>query len=194
MENFTQTCRFILSCNYSSKIIDPIQSRCAIFRFKPLDKKEVFKLVDVIAKSETIRVDDDAKEALYAISEGDCRRMENILQSCAAVDRHVKEETVYSLASFARPQEVKRLLELALAGNFVESRNLLLEVMLNYGLSGLDVIKQVQKEIWGLNLENKKKMMLTEKCGETEFHIVEGSDEFLQLEAYLASVSLVGQS
>lgn len=194
MENYTQTCRFILSCNYSSKIIDPIQSRCAIFRFKPLDKKEMMKIVDKIAGSEQLKIDEKAKEALYTISEGDCRRMENILQSCAAIDKHIKDETVYSLASFAQPQEVKKFLELALGGKFIESRNLLLDVMLNYGLSGLDIIKQIQKTVWELKVDDRKKLKLVEKCGETEFHIVEGSDEFLQLEAYLAQVALTGSS
>lgn len=192
MENYTQTCRFILSCNYSSKIIDPIQSRCAVFRFKPLDKKEIFKIIDKIAKNENLRIDDSTKEALYLVSEGDCRRMENVMQSCAALDNHIKEEAVYSIASVAQPKEVKKFLELALANKFVEARNLLLEVMLNYGLSGLDIIKQIQKEIWHLSVDDKKKLSLIEKCGEAEFHIVEGSDEFLQLEAYLAFVALVG--
>jgi len=191
MENYTQTCRFILSCNYSSKIIDPIQSRCAVFRFKPLEKKEILKIIDRIAKNENLRIDEPAKDALYAVCEGDCRRMENVLQSCAALDRHVKEESVYSIASVAQPKEVKKFLELALANKFIEARNLLLEVMLNYGLSGIDVIKQIQKEIWNLSLDDRKKLRLIDRCGETEFHIVEGSDEFLQLEAYLAFASFV---
>jgi replication factor C small subunit len=194
MEKYTQTCRFILSCNYSSKIIDPIQSRCAVFRFRPLDKKELFKIIEKIAKSESLHIEDSAKEALYTISEGDCRRLENILQSAAALDKKLTEETIYSLASFARPQEVKKVLELALAGKFIESRSLLLEVMLNYGLSGLDVIKQIQKEVWNLSADDRKKLRLVDKCGETEFHVVEGSDEFVQLEAYLAFVALVGIS
>ncbi|MFH0977868.1 MAG: replication factor C small subunit [Candidatus Woesearchaeota archaeon] len=192
MENYTQTCRFILSCNYSSKIIDPIQSRCAVFRFKPLEKKELFKIVDRIVKTEDLKIDEAARDALYEVCQGDCRRMENVLQSAAALNSHVKSETIYSLASVAQPAEVKKFLELAISGKFIESRNLLLEVMLNYGLSGIDVIKQIQKSVWSLDIADKKKLMLVEKCADAEFHIVEGSDEFLQLEAYLAYVSLVG--
>src|SRR3989338_75770 len=77
MEIYTQTTRFIISCNYSSKIIDPIQSRCAIFRFKPLDKEEIFTIIDTIAKDEKLKIDDKAKDALYTICEGDVRRLEN---------------------------------------------------------------------------------------------------------------------
>jgi len=192
MENYTTTCRFILSCNYSSKIVDPIQSRCAIFRFKPLEKKNVFDIIDKIASHEKLKADEKAKEALYLVSEGDCRRLENILQSCAVISKQITEDVVFSMASVARPKEVKEVIELAVKGKFVESRNKLLEVMLSYGLSGLDIIKQIQKEVWNLDISGRKKMELIDKCGEIEFRMVEGSDEFVQLEALLSQIMLAG--
>lgn len=192
MENYTQTTRFILSCNYSSKIIDPIQSRCAVFRFRPLAKEDIFEIIEKIAKDEGLKIDNKAEEALYQISEGDCRRVENILQSCAAVSKEITEDLVFSLASVARPEELKLALELALKNNFVDARNKLLEVMLNYGLSGLDIIKQIQKEIWELDIDGKKKVELIDKCGEIEFRMVEGADEFVQLEALLSQFTLAG--
>ncbi len=193
MENYTQTTRFILSANYSSKIIDPIQSRCAIFRFKRLEQKDVMDVIERIAKEENLKIDEKAKEALFEISEGDCRRLENILQSCAAISKNVDEELVYSLASVARPKEINEVLRLALENKFIDSRAKLLDVMLNYGLAGPDVIKQIQKEIWNLTIDNKKKMQLIEQCGEIEFRMSEGSDEFIQLEALLARVVLAGE-
>jgi len=192
MENYTQTTRFILSANYSSKIIDPIQSRCAIFRFKPLPAQDVVKLIKNIAQQESLDIDDKAIDALCTIAEGDCRRVENILQSAAAINKKVNEEVIYSLASVARPKEIKDVLELAVKNKFIESREKLLDVMLTYGLSGLDVIKQIQKEVYELELDGRKRMELVEKCGETEFRMSEGSDEFIQLEAFLAHVALVG--
>ena len=192
MENYTRTCRFILSCNYSSKIIEPIQSRCAIFRFKLLTKKEIIEIIENIAKSESLKIDDKTKEALYNVSNGDCRKMENILQSSAAISNKITEELIYSIASVARPKEINDVLQLALKNKFHDARNKLLDVMLEYGLSGLDIIKQIQKEIMNLNIEPRKKMFLIDKCGEIEFRMVEGSDEFLQLEALLSQVSLVG--
>ncbi len=192
MENYTSTCRFILSCNYSSKIIDPIQSRCAMFRFKPLEKEQLFSIIDTIAKNEHLKIDSKAKEALYVISEGDARKTENILQSAAAVETHITEDVIYSMASVAKPKEVKEALELAIQNKFVEARSKLLNVMLAYGLSGTDVIKQIQKEILELSLPNEKKMILMDKCGEIEFRMTEGSDEFLQLEALLSQFTLHG--
>ena len=191
MENYSQTCRFILSANYSSKIIEPIQSRCVVFRFRQLDKKDILEIIDNIAKQEKLKIDEKAKEALYEIAEGDCRKLENILQSSAAITDHITEDLVHSLASVAKPKEIREVLELALKNKFIEARNRLLDLMLSYGLAGIDVIKQIQKEILELSIDNKSKMVLIEKCGEIEFRMTEGSDEFVQLEALLSQFALV---
>lgn len=193
MENYTRTCRFILSCNYSSKIIDPIQSRCAIFRFKPLSEEEIGTVIDTLAKTEGLTVSSEAKKVLFHISEGDCRKLENVMQSCAVLTKNIDAELVYSMASVAKPKEVKEVLSLAAVGNFMESRKKLLDLMLNYGLSGVDIIKQMQKELWGLTLDDRKKVELVDKCGEVEFRMTEGSDEFIQLESFLAFVMMVGK-
>ncbi len=188
MENYTSTCRFILAANYSSKIIDPIQSRCVVFRFKPLAEEQMFAIIDSIALQENIKITQDAKKALLDASEGDCRKMENILQSCAVMTAEVTQEMIYSLASMAKPQDIKKVLELAAKGSFHESKSLLFEIMNKYGLTGTDMIKQIQKEIWGLDVSSAKKVALINKCGEIEFRLVEGSDQFIQLEALLAQI------
>ena len=199
MENYTRTCRFILSCNYSSKIIDPIQSRCAVFRFKPLSKEEITEVICNVCKGEGGEVDQffhpNVIDALYEVSDGDVRRLTNIMQSCFVVKKegkYIEVEDIYSMASVAKPKEVNEVLSLAAKGNFLESRKKLLSLMLDYGLSGLDVIRQIQKEIWNLKLEDRKKVELVDKCGEVEFRMVEGSDEYIQLESFLAFVMLVG--
>ena len=192
MENYTNTTRFILSANYSSKIIDPIQSRCAVFRFKPLEESQIYEIIDKIAKDEGLSIDEGAKKALFLVSEGDCRRLENILQSCAAIEKNLTEESVFSMASFAKPKELKECLELALQNQFIKARSKLLDIMLNYGFSGIDVIKQVQSEIMNLNVDGRKKMELISACAETEFRLTEGSDEFIQLEGLLSKFCLFG--
>ena len=193
METFAQTTRFILSANYSSKIIDPILSRCTVFRFKPLEEKDIKIIINNIAQKENLKISEEAVRALFKVSEGDCRKLENILQSCAAIDSNINEELVYSLVSAARPKEIKEIMEIALQGDFLKSREKLLDTMLKYGLSGLETIKQMQKEIWGLNIPEDKKVYLVDKCGEIEFRIVEGSDEFVQIESFLANLILVNK-
>jgi replication factor C small subunit len=193
MENYTNTCRFILSCNYSSKIIDPIQSRCAIFRFKNLTKQEVFDVVNTIAKEENLNIDEKAKEAIFLVSEGDLRRAENLLQSSSVLSKQLTEDIVFSLASVARPKEIKDVLSLTVAGKFKEAKNKLLNTTLSYGLSAIDVIKQIQKEIWDLDIVPEKKLEMIKACGDIEFRLVEGSDEHIQLEALLSRFALINK-
>ncbi|MFW6383024.1 MAG: replication factor C small subunit [Nanoarchaeota archaeon] len=190
MENYTQTTRFILSCNYSSKIIDPIQSRCAIFRFKPLAKEELFSIFEKIANAENLKINEDAKEALYEVSGGDCRKAENIMQSAAAIGENITAENIFSMASVAKPKEINQILVHATKNEFIKAKELLLDTMLKYGLSGQDIIKQIQKEIWNLDIKERKKVEMVDKCGEIEFRMTEGSDEYLQLEALLANFTL----
>lgn len=120
MENYSGTCRFVLAANYSSKIIDPIQSRCAVFRFKRLAKEQVLELINQIVASEGLKIEQEAREALATIAEGDCRRATNILQSCATIEKNITPESVYSLASVAEPKEIKEVLLTALKGEFIK--------------------------------------------------------------------------
>ncbi|MEK6885688.1 MAG: replication factor C small subunit [Nanoarchaeota archaeon] len=192
MENYTGTCRFILSCNYSSKIIDPIQSRCVIFRFRLLEKKEMDKIVKKIAEKEKLNIDEKATQMLYEGSEGDCRRAINLLQATSSISPVITEEIINILLSNAKPKDIKVVLDYALAGDFLKSREKLLDIMLKESIAGTDIIKSIQKEIWNLDIDPELKVKLTEKTGEIEFRLVEGSDEFVQLEALLASFVLAG--
>jgi len=191
MENYTQTCRFILSCNYSSKIIDPIQSRCTVFRFKPLSKEDIFDIIKTIAAKENLKIDAKAMDALFYVSGGDVRRLENLLQSSSAMDSKIEEKIIYDVASFAEPEEIREVLLLCLKADFKEAKKKLLDVMLNQGLSGIDIIKQIQKECWSVKTDDKIKLEMVKQCGEAEFRMIEGSDEFIQLEALLANFVLL---
>lgn len=187
METYSNSVRFILSCNYSTKIIDPIQSRCAIFRFSPLSLSEIKTVIQRIAKEEKLKIDEEIYETLHEVSNGDLRRVENILQSCASINKNINNQLVYEIVSAAQPKEVKEVLSIAIKGDFLSARKTLLNTMLKHSLTGLDIIKQIQKEIWTLDISDNKKIDLITKCGEIEFRMVEGADEFIQLEALLAS-------
>jgi replication factor C small subunit len=193
MENYTSTCRFVLSCNYSSKILDPIQSRCVVFRFQLLEKKDIKRRIDLIADREGLTISAEAFDALYEASEGDCRRIINLLQATASISPNLTPDLVNTIVSKAKPSDIKIVLDYALSGDFVNSREKLLDIMLKESISGQDIIKSIQKEIWKLEIDNALKVKLTEKTGEVEFRLVEGSDEFIQLEALIAGFILAGQ-
>jgi replication factor C small subunit len=192
MENYSGTCRFVLSCNYSSKIIDPIQSRCAIFRFKLLEKKDIEKYLKRISEFEKLTISPEAVETIYEGSEGDCRKATNLLQSTGAISPNITSELVSAIISSAKPRDIKIVLDYALAGDFLNAKEKLLDIMLRESISGQDVIKAIQKEIWNIPVEPELKVRLVEKTGEAEFRIVEGSDPFIQLQALLASFVLAG--
>jgi len=193
MENYSGTCRFVMSCNYSSKIIDPIQSRCVIFRFKLLEKKDIEKRIKLIAERENLQLSEQTIETLYEASEGDCRRVINLLQASASISPSITAELIQTLTAGAKPAEIKIVLEYALSGDFLKAKEKLLDVMLKESISGTDIIKSIQKEVWNLQIDDILKVKLTEKTGEIEFRLIEGSDEFIQLEALLASFVLAGK-
>ncbi len=192
MENYSSTCRFILSCNYSSKVIDPIQSRCVMFRFKLLEKKDIERIIKKIAENENLKIAEDAIDVIYEGSEGDCRRCINILQSTSSISPSISAELVSTVMSNTKPRDVKVVLDYALSGDFQSSKDKLFEIMMKQSVSGQDMIKAIQKEIWTLQIEPELKVRLTEKTGEAEFRIIEGSDPFVQLQALLASFVLSG--
>jgi replication factor C small subunit len=192
MEKYTATTRFVLSCNYSSKIIDPIQSRCAVFRFRPLKVEEVKKYVRRIAKEEKVEITQDGVEALLFVAKGDLRRTVNTLQVAAALDGAVDADAIYKTTSTARPDEVKKLLETALDGDFMAARNQLDDLLVEYGLSGEDVIRQVHRSVFDLTIPDRQKVELVDKVGEIEFRMVEGANERIQIESLLAHFVLAG--
>ncbi len=189
MEKYTKTCRFVLSCNYSSRIIEPLQSRCVIFRFRPLQSKEVEEKLSEIAKIEGIKLDKKALEAIVYVSMGDMRKAVNILQASSALNKKVDEETVFNVSSRARPAEVKEMIGLALDGKFLDARNLLDKLMYEHGMSGEDVIGQVYREAMRADekeISSKTKVAIIDIVGEYDFRMVEGANERIQLEAMLA--------
>ena len=194
MERYSKICRFILSCNYASKIIDPIQSRCAVFRFSPLTSEAVKEYLMKIVTSENVKIDDKALDALVHVARGDMRRAINSLQVAASTGKEINIDIIYQTTGMAQPAEVLAMLETALSGTFTAARDKLDEIMITYGLSGQDVIKQIHSSLFDLTVTESERVRMIDKTGEIEFRIVEGSNERIQLEALLAYLVMLGSS
>ncbi len=196
MELYTATARFCLIANYPSKIIEPIQSRCAFFRFRPLNKEDVFSRLRYIAEKEEVKVTEDGLEAIWEVAAGDMRRAINTLQAAAALGT-VTAETVFKAVGMAKPKEITEMLSLALKGDFIGARERLRRLMISYGLSGVDIVRQIHREIFGtrsgLNLPEDIKVELADLVGEIDYRIVEGADDEIQLSAFLAKLVLIGK-
>lgn len=194
MEMYVETTRFILIANYASKIIDPIQSRCASFRFAPLKKDDVIGRLQWICKQESIKCLNDGLEVIYEISGGDMRKAINLLQSTAALGE-INVGNVYKVVGLAHPREIREIINLALSGKFIEARDKLRDLMVIYGLSGTDVIKQMHREIFSadVKLSEEVRVILADYIGEIHFRIIEGADDEIQLTALLARIALLSK-
>ncbi len=185
IEKYSSVCRFILSCNYSSRIIEPIQSRCVVFRFKGLTKPDIEKYIDKIVNSEKMKIDQKSIDAIVNLSEGDLRKVANLLQVCST-HKDVTEDLVYETSAQVKPDEIKQMLNSVLGGNFDEARKQLFNLLINQGLSGEDILKSIHKELFNLSIDEKAKIDLLEKIGEYEFRLNCGSTPEIQLLALLS--------
>lgn len=193
MEQYSGTCRFILSCNYSSRIIEPIQSRCAVYRFRLISEKAIERKVQQIARQEQLHLAKDGIDAIEYIARGDLRRAINALQAAAVLGNEINAEAIYQITATARPEEVRELVELALKGDFLNAREKLDLLLIEYGLSGEDIVDQIHRTIFKLPVRDEVKVRLIERLGEADFRLTEGANERIQLEALLAHFMLEGK-
>jgi len=194
MEKYSGTCRFILSCNYSSKIIDPIQSRCAVFRFTRPEENEVISYLKRIVEGEKLKISDGALKQIAYVADGDVRKAVNTLQVAASfADRkEIDLKTVFEATAMADPADVREMVGHAMKGEFIGARKILDKLLIDQGLSGEDVIKAIHKVVIGeAGIKESLKIKMLEKIGEADFRMVEGSNPRIQIEALLASFALM---
>ena len=191
MESYALTCRFILSCNYSSKIIDPIQSRCAIYRFRPLSREAIAEEIHRIAGMEKIRVSGGAIDAIVYVAQGDMRKAINALQGAAIVSNEIDEKMVYAITSTARPDEIEDLLFLSLKGDFEAAEAVLNNLLYERGIAPNELINQCYRALVKREMDPGLRVALIDTLGEADFRLSEGASSDIQLEALVARFVLL---
>lgn len=196
MEIGSRTSRFILICNQSSKIIEPIQSRCAIFRFSRVDRQAMKDQLQCIAKKENITLLPEATEKIADYSEGDLRHAINALQTASAYKEGiVDEKTVLLVIGEASPMIVQKMIRKALYGDFIDARKTMYDIMGNFGFSGSEIIRQVQREIFKMSdLTTEQKADLSGLIGEYDYRLTQGANSDIQLSALLAQFAKFGKN
>jgi len=191
METSSRTSRFILICNYSNKIIEPIQSRCAIFRFSKLNEKAMVEHIKNIAKKEKILLSAKVAEKIIEYSNGDLRYAINALQTASAYgEGEITEKTVLQVVGEASPKQVQLMLSRALSGNFLEARKTMYDLIGQYGFSGSEIVQQIQRELMKVSyLTDSQKAELTNLIGEYDYRLTQGANNDIQLSALLAQFS-----
>jgi len=196
METSSRTSRFILICNQSSKIIEPIQSRCAIFRFSRLDKQAMKEQLQYIARKEKVDLQPEAAERIVEFSEGDLRHAINALQTASAYKEGcVDEKTVSLVIGEASPMQVQKMIRKALYGDFTEARKVMYDIMGNFGFSGNEIIRQIQREIYKMSdVTPEQKADLSSIIGEYDYRLTQGANSDIQLSALLAQFGKFGKN
>ena len=191
METSSRTSRFILICNYSNKIIEPIQSRCAIFRFSKLNEKAMVEHIKNIAEKEKLLLSAEVAEKIIEYSNGDLRYAINALQTAAAYGGgEITEKIVLQVVGEASPKQVQLMLSRALSGNFVEARKMMYDLIGQYGFSGSEIVRQIQRELMKVSyLTDSQKAELTNLIGEYDYRLTQGANSDIQLSALLAQFS-----
>jgi replication factor C small subunit len=193
MEVYTKTARFCLIGNYSERIIDPIQSRCSVFRYGSLDEEDIRDRLTLIAEKENLQIVDEGLDALFQASGGDLRKAINMLQAASANGELVDDISVYSLLGRIRPDRVQTMIQLALDGKFMESREALRDILINQGLAPEDIIRITYREVMRhKSLTEQMKVRLSDIIGEVDYRLTQGSRPEIQLSTLLGHLSLVG--
>lgn len=190
MESYASSCRMILICNYSSRIIPPIQSRCAVFKFSPLDDKAIAERLEYIAGEENVSTEKEGIEAILYLANGDMRAAINLLQAASSTGENVTSAVVYSISGRANPEDVRNILTTSSEGSYEEAIDSMKNLIYENGVSPIDLVRQIHRELLHLGMSKKRTMLTLEKTAETEFRISEGSSGEVQLAALLAYIGL----
>jgi replication factor C small subunit len=186
IEDSSRTTRFIIICNYLSQIIEPIQSRCVVFKFRRLSREDVSDYLRFICEKQGVRFEEKAFSTIYDSTLGDLRHSINILQAAAGMGA-VSSSSVASSIGLSGKTRVKEIIKLALAGKFHEARFRLFELMQVYGMSENDFLKYANQEAYDLKLDRPDEFAAL--MAEYDYRLVTGAHPEIQLVALLAQLS-----
>lgn len=190
MEEFSAGTRFILTANYVSGIIEPIQSRCAVFRFVRIPKDDVVKYLEEICRKEKVKYDVKALEMVYELSGGDMRQAINQLQAAASLGI-VDEANIKKILGASKRNDVKEMVQLAVKGEFQKAREILVELLSVYGISERDMLRYIFEE--SSTMKGLDQIQLAKVMAEYDYRLINGAHPEIQLSALLAELSSIGK-
>jgi len=190
VEDTAKICRFILIANNLSKIIEPIQSRCVVFKFTKISDKEILSQLKSIGKKEKIKADEKGLNAICDYTDGDLRHAINILQA-AASSGNVTESVVKSIVGLTKTKDVQDVLKLALDGKISGARDKMIELIKVYGMSESDFLKYINQAVFNSKVNNLEGVL--ETIAKYDYRVLVGANPEIQLSALLAELAKVGK-
>ncbi|MFB5629373.1 MAG: replication factor C small subunit [Nitrosarchaeum sp.] len=188
IEDTAKYCRFILIANNISKIIDPIQSRCATFKFTSIPEEDMINHLESIAKKEKVKSDKKGLKAIYEYSDGDLRHAINLMQATASLGQ-ITEENVKVSAGLTKTSDVDEVLKMALSGKVIEAREKMIELIKVYGMSESDFLKYINSAVF--RLKHDKLSDILQIIAKYDYRILVGANSEIQLSALLAELSTI---
>jgi replication factor C small subunit len=192
MERYSKICRFILSCNYQSKIISPIQSRCAVYKFTRIPSDRIKKRLLEICTLEKVIIDEAALEAICYVAEGDMRKAVNVLETAYLMGNNITIDSIYKSTGTTHPEVIIDFIKAALMGER-GAFDWLDTMMYEKGLNGSDILKGMFREVMNMNIKDKQIVDIIDCIGDCDFRISEGADEAIQMKWLIARIMNVGQ-
>ena len=190
IEDTAKYCRFILIANNLSKIIEPIQSRCVVFKFTRISNKEISSQLKFIAQKEKIKADEKGLETISDYADGDIRHAINILQAAASTGS-IDVSSVKSVIGLTKTKDVQDVLKLALAGNVSDAREKMIELIKVYGMSESDFLKYINQAVFSSKTSNIEGIL--EIIAKYDYRILVGANPEIQLSALLAELTKFGK-
>ncbi|CAI2375344.1 unnamed protein product [Moneuplotes crassus] len=187
VEKFTKNTRFCFICNYVSKVIPALQSRCTRFRFSPLKNEHIVGKLDDITKAEKLKVTKGAKESIITLSEGDMRKVLNILESASLAHDKISEEDIYSCTGKPSPSDTEKIMESLLQDDFKEAFETFMTLKTAKSLTLEDLVRSLHKSVMSTDLNNKIKIFLVKRLANVEQRIAIGCNEKLQVSSIVGA-------
>lgn len=190
IEKYTSNTRFCLVCNYVNKITPALQSRCTKFRFAPLQGSQIYGRLQHVIQSEGVKITEDGKTALLALSGGDLRRVLNLLQSAHASYPSITQDVVYMTAGAALPSVIESVLQSLLNDPFEAAYAKILQATAEFGYALCDIITAITTLLVQIELPDAVMSHLLDKCSTIEYRLSHGVSEKLQVGAFVGAFTV----
>jgi replication factor C subunit 3/5 len=188
IEKYTDNVRFCIICNYLSKIIPALQSRCTRFRFAPLNSTQILPRLNYVVEKENIEVTEDGKKALMDLAGGDMRKVLNVLQSTWMAFKMVNEDNVYTCVGHPLKKDIDNIVYWLLNDDsFQETYKKINQLKLDKGLALEDILTQVHLYMQRIELPNRILSQLIIKMACIEERLAQGCTEKIQISALVAA-------
>uniref|UniRef100_T1J2I6 Activator 1 subunit 5 n=1 Tax=Strigamia maritima TaxID=126957 RepID=T1J2I6_STRMM len=187
IEKFTENTRFCLICNYLSKIIPALQSRCTRFRFGPLTLDQMCPRLDYVIQVEKVNITEDGTKAILTLANGDMRKSLNILQSSSMAYDEVNEDNVYTCVGHPLKSDITNIINWMLNDDFSTAFNNIIKIKTEKGLALQDILTEIHLYVHRIDFPSKIRIHLLDKMAEIEHRLSSGTNENIQLASLLGA-------